>query len=451
MKYSTNIIAVCFLLISCSQNPETANAQQKISQFERAGLCDFLIDKSGTYHTVFQESPDNGKPIFIYYATSTNKGASWSKPVTISNDNTGNGSGYPRILQDGSGQIYALWKRYGNTTSKYAIPSVILDGPGGYTCGTLFYKVLSGGSWSNAVQLNEVEGCQNSWFATLNTQGNVQVFWTQPSWESVKNNWLTWYYCDFLRTVSLNGTNRSAFTDLNTPTPPAYAGGAPASKEGVLSMNGYIDKTGSVHFISEDELDGVQQIQYYDGKSQRVVYSYPKYNAGNTFRHPPKLLVDEKGQDHLVFRTSAATLESEQIWDINLITNQTNVLASIQKQGVKIVGFQANQGPNGAMAITFEAGTLSGNTEAFGLYYANGTWKNVGLTNNASKEKFFSKDFIGLGGYRTNISMLTKYNSEFGTVAYDGAGRKSMLMTIAAYSVGYGISNPSLVFIPIDK
>lgn len=451
MKFSTNIIACCLLLVSCSQNPETAQAQQKISQFEKAGLCDLLIDKAGTFHAVFQESPDYGKPVFIYYSSSANKGATWSKPVTISNDNTGNGSGYPRILQDGSGQIYAIWKRYGNTATKYAIPSVILDGPGGYTSGTLFYKVLSGGSWSNAVQLNEVEGCQNSWFATLNTQGNVQVFWTQPSWESVKNSWLTWYYCDFLRTVSLNGTNRSAFQDLNTPTPPAYAGGAPASKEGVLSMNGYIDKAGSVHFISEDELDGVQQIQYYDGKSQRVVYSYPKYNAGNTFNHPPKLLVDEKGQDHLVFRPSAATLESEQIWDINLITNQTNVLASIQKPGVKIVGFQANQGPNGAMAVTFEAGTLSGNTEAFGLYYANGAWKNVGLTNNASKEKFFTKDFIGLGGYRTNISTLTKYNSQFGAVAYDGAGRKSMLMTIAAYSVGFGISSPSLVYLPIDK
>ncbi len=451
MKYSTNIIAFCILLISCSQNPETANAQQKISQFERAGLCDFLIDKSGVYHTVFQESPDIGKPIFIYYATSTNKGASWSKPVTISNDNTGNGSGFPRILQDGSGQIYAIWKRYGNTASKYAIPDVILDGPGGYTSGTLFYKVLTAGTWSKAVQLNEVEGCQTSWFAALTPQGNVQVFWLQPSWESVKHHWLYWYYCDFLRTVTLNGNNRSEFVDLNTPTKPAYEGGAPATKEGALSMNGYIDNAGSVRFVYEEEPDGVQQIQYYDGKSQRVVYSYPKYNAGNTFKHPPKLLVDEKGQDHLVFRPSPATLESEQIWDINLTTNETNVLASIQKPGIKISGFQANQGPKGAMAVTFEAGGISGNTEAFGLYYTNGVWKNVGLTNNASKEKFFSKDFIGLGGYRTNISMLTKYNSEFGTVAYDASGRKSMLMTIAAYSVGYGISNPSLVFIPIDK
>ena len=451
MKFSTNIIAYCLLMVSCSQNSKTAEAQPNISQFERAGLCDFLIDRAGIYHAVFQESPAIGKPVFIYYSSSANKGINWSKPVTISNDNTGNGSGYARILQDGSGQIYAIWKRYGNTATKYAIPDVILDGPGGYSSGTIFYKVLTGGTWSDAVKLNEVEGCQTSWFATLTPQGTVQVFWLQPSWESVKNNWLTWYYCDFLRTVTLNGTNPSAFVDLNTPTKPGYEGGAPATQEGALSMNGYIDNSGTVRFVYEDVLDGVKQIQYYDGKSQRVVYSYPKYQDGNTFKHPPKLLTDEKGQDHLVFRPSPATLESEQIWDINLATNQTNVLASIQKPGVKISGFQANQGPNGSMAITFEAGTLSGNTEAFGIYYENGIWKNVGLTNNASKEKFFSKDFIGLGGYRTNISTLTKYNSEFGAVAYDQAGRKGMLMTIAVYSVGFGISNPSLVFIPLDK
>lgn len=214
-----------------------------------------------------------------------------------------------------------------------------------------------------------------------------------------------------------------------------------------------MDNAGITHLLYEDAPNDVQQIQYFDGKSQRVVYSYPKYNGGNTFYNPPKLLVDEKGQDHVVFKPSAATLESEQIWDINLATNETTVLASIQKPGIKISGFQANQGPEGAMAITFEAGGMSGNTEAFGLYYANGLWKNVGLTNNASKEKFFTKDFIGLGGYRTNISTLTKYNSKFGCVAYDAAGKKSMLMTIDAYwtAGGYSTSSPSIVYLPIDK
>lgn len=221
MKYSIKMISFYLLLLFCSPFAEPAQAQQKISQFERADLCDFLIDKGGIFHAVFQESPDFGKPKFIYYSSSANKGTSWTKPITLSNDNTGNGAGYPRIIQDGKGQIYAFWKRFGKSAVQYPVPDVILEGPGGYTPGTLFYKVLNGGTWSNAIKLNEVEECQNSWFVTVSPQGSVHVFWTQPSWESVKNSWLTWYYCDFLRTVTIDGTAHSAFTDLNTPTKPA--------------------------------------------------------------------------------------------------------------------------------------------------------------------------------------------------------------------------------------
>lgn len=429
---------------------------QKVSQFERAGLCDLLIDKNGIYHAVFQESPDIGKPTFIYYAVSVTKGASWSKPVTISNDNTGNGAGYPRILQDGAGIIYAIWKRYGNKASQYPIGEVLLDGPGGYSEGTLFYKVLNGGGWSNAIQLNEVEEAQNSWFATVSPQGTVYVFWTQVSPESKKNNWLTWYYNDYLRTASLNGTNHSAFTDLNKPSPPEYDGGPPPKKGGI-NLHGYVDKDQLPHFIYEALTDNQQQIKYYDGKIARVIYSYPKYKEGNTFHNPPRLLVDEKGIDHLIFLPSSATLESEQIWDINLETNAINVLVQIQQKGIEIRGFQAYQGPKGEMAVTIEAGSMIDNTEAYGLFYQNGVWKNIGLTNNAAKEKFFNKEFP-LVLTNKDLPSIKRYNSTFTTIAYDAMGKKSMLMTVLGYwsagTVGknnYSTSSPSILFSAIDK
>ncbi|MEP6673641.1 MAG: hypothetical protein ABJA78_00740 [Ferruginibacter sp.] len=452
MRISSNLLFISLMLTACTGSNSPAQAQNKISQFERAGLCDLLIDRSGVYHAVFQESPANGKPLFIYYASSSNKGASWSKPVTISNDNTGNGASYPRILQDASGKIYAIWKRWGKSTSQYPVTETILDGPGGYSFGTLYYKVMNGGAWSNAVQLNEVEGVQESWFATLSPQGNVCVFFTQLSAAGIAANANSWKYCDYMRRTELNGTSHSAYTDMSTPSKPTYAGGYPAEQKGGINLNGYIDNAGNPHLIYEDNPDGVQQIKYYDGKTQRVVYTYPKYGEGNTFHNPAHLLVDEKGADHLVFVPASAMLESEQVWDMNLSTNQTNVLVSIQKKGVKISGFQATQGPKGAMAVTFEAGAMSANTEAFGSFYSNGNWKNVGLTKNAAQEKFFSKEFTGLGGYRTSISTLTRYNSTYGSVAYDAAGHKSMLMTIDAYwtAGGYSVSSPSLVFIPID-
>ena len=430
---------------------QTEQPQQKISQFEKAGFCDLLIDKSGIYHAVFQEQPDYNKPRFIYYSSSTNKGVTWSKPITLSNDNTGNGAGYPRIVQDGAGRIYSIWKRYGDTKSAYPVADVILEGPGGYTYGTIYFKVLANGSWSNQVALIDEEEKQLSWVPTITPSGELRIIWSQAN--PFSSNMRSWYYADYIRGAALNGTAVSAISNLSEPIKPAYEGGYPAQKNGAQNLDGYVDKNNKLHLIYEWAPEDLREIKYFDGSKTRVVYRYPKYKDGNTFNYPPKLLVDENGNDHLVFLPSPATLESEQVWDINLTTNQTNVLTAIQQNGVRITGLQASQGPDGQMAVTIEVYGATGNTEAFGMYYNKGAWKNVALTNNASKEKFFTKDFIGLGGYLTNISTLTKYNSQFGSVAYDGEGKKKMLMTIAAYWMGgaYSTSSPSIVFIPIDR
>jgi hypothetical protein len=455
MKYlSFKLLLLSLFVISCSSMGTTADAQKKtVSQFSRAGLCDLLIDKNGVCHAVFQESPAIGKPTFIYYASSADKGASWSKPITLSNDMHGNGSGYARILQDGKGVIYAIWKRYGNTESEYPVQYALLDGPGGGISGTIFYKVLSGGQWSAPIQLNELEETQESWFATVAPNGVLYVVWAQDNPATLKYSRQNWKYADYVRGASLSGTTHSAYSDMTKPIQPGGPGlSFPARQEGKIDLDGYIDKTGVLHLIYAvvDE-KGVERIVYSAGNKPVVVYSYPAYAATNSWVHPPRLLVDDKGIDHLIMLPSPATLESEQLWDENLATKNINILASIQQQGVTISGFQAKQGPNGAMAVTFEAQPHGGNGEGYGTFYENGSWKNVGLTNNAAKEKFFYKDFGVVNGYRTVASTLTRYNSKFMSVAYDAAGHKTLLMNLEAYSVGYGISNPDIIFIAIDR
>ena len=442
MKLNT-LVLLCVL--SCT----ATTFGQKLSQFEKAGLVDLLIDKKGQYHAVFQETPDYGKPSFIYYTSSSNRGVSWTKPVNISNDNTGNGAGYPRIIQDGLGTIYALWKRYGNTKNGYPIATVTTDGPGGYSPGTVFYKVLQGGAWSAAVQLNEVEQSQYSWFPTVTPQGVMMVFWTQLSPESIKNNLSAWYYADYMRVVSLNATARSAYTDLTVPSPPAYPGGAPP-QEGAISFNGYVDANNLPHFVFEEVHDNVQQVKYFDGKQSTVIYNYPKYSTFNNFNHPATLLVDEKGVEHIIFKPAAATLESEQIWDYSPATKQQRVLVSIAKPNVKIIKFQAWQGPAGEMAVTVQAGTYSSSRECYGSFYKRGVWTNTALTKNAAKEQFFGTEFRGLGGYPTAMAMLTKYDSDFTRVAWDAQGKKALLMNVSAYWVGGGVSSPSIVFSQLD-
>jgi hypothetical protein len=451
MRYSSISLVLTIFFAGLLLQLSTAADCQVLSQFERAGMCDLLIDKAGLYHAVFQESQDIGKPVFIYYSVSNNKGATWSKPLVISNDNSGNGAGYPRIIQDGKGVIYAIWKRYGKSKSEYPIDGNLLDGPGGYAPGTVFYKVLNGATWSNAVQLNEDEEAQSSWFATVGPQGTVYVLWMQASPESIKNHWNTWYYFDYLRSTSLNGTGHSAFTGLNKPHAPEYAGGPPP-KKGAINLHGYIDNAGLPHLIYEDIDDNAQEIKYYDGKAQRVVYTYPKYKEGNTFQNPPRLLVDEKGNDHLLFVPSAVTLESEQIWDVNLTSNQKTVLTEIQKAGVNINGFQATQGPGGTMAATIEAGSSIDNSQGFGFYYSKGTWKTIGLTTNTAKEKYVANQVNGVLA-NTFISDLARYTSSFACTAYGADGRKNMLMVVSSrWPKGrYPIPSPSLVFLPIDK
>jgi hypothetical protein len=428
---------------------KTNNAQPlRLSQFERALESDLLIDKNNTLHVVFQESSNFGKPIFIYYTSSSNNGASWSKPITISNDETGNGAGSPSIIQDGNGVIYAIWKRYGNKGSKYAAPEVTLDGRGGFVNGTLFYKVLQGGQWSQQYQISEEVGSQFSWFPFINNKGQLYVCWNEVSPESLKSNWLMWYYADWIRFGMLSPTGVTARAEIAKPSAPTFKGGAPP-ENGVINLHGYADKEGNVHFIyNKKDPDKIQRIYYYDGKKYESVYSYPLYKEGNNFMNPPRLLYDENGVDHVVFVPSSSNLESEQLWDITAVDKKRNVLASIQKKGVSIYNFQASQGPDGKMNAVLHVGGVIDSKEAYGFFYEAGKWEKRGLTKNAAKNNFIYAELTP----RTYLTTLTTYSSQHSSVGYTKDGNKKMTMTLSAYwSAGaYSVNNPSIIFMNLD-
>jgi hypothetical protein len=450
-------IFLLIILVGCKLLPDAIKASDskevKLSQFEKAGYCDLLIAKDGTYHAVFLEQPDYGKPVFVYYSSSTNKGKSWSSPVTVSNDGTGNGASIPKLIQDGSGTIYAIWKRYGSSNkNKYPVNETLLEGTGGYTIGTLFYAVLNGSSFGKPIMLASNEQMQISWFATLDNVGKVHVVWSQLSDESWKNGWSHWYYADLITEATLNGGSFGNFKDYSTPGKPQYSGGAPPNL-GFQNLSGYYDKQNKLHFIGEFVAEsGVKTLFLYNGIKAEIAYQYPLYKEGNTFNNPAELLYDEKGNDHIIFRPPASTLESEQIWDYDVATKKTNVLASIQKTGVRIQSFQADQGPNGEMAVMIQAGGLSESNEAFGFFYKNGKWLTKGLSQNASKDTFASSGLFYYDGYITAITSSERSLTNFIDVAWDASGNKSMVMTVSVYFVGQGFStsSPSVYFSKID-
>ena len=455
--HSLGWVCLALVLQCChpSVDPQVKGsvADKKISQFERAGYCDFLIDKAGVYHVVFQESPAIGKPVFIYHSTSSDKGNSWSKPVNISNDNTGNGSGYARLLQDGSGTLYAIWKRYGS--AQFLQGEAYLDGPGGTDLGTISYSVLNGGTWSQPVRISETEQTQDTWFATLTPQGKVAVFWAQLGPAAQQESYSRYYwYCDYLRDAVLSGTGKPTIYDLTTPWVKKTQYEL-MPRLGIKNLDGYVDATGTIHLTFENiSADGVEQVIYFNGKTTQIAYSYPRSSTTGSYRNPAKLLIDEKGVDHLIFLPPSSTLESEQVWDINLPTNTKTIIFNFQNSGSRISGFQATQGPNGKMGVVVEANPKRlANVEAYGCFYENGVWQFGGLTSNASKDDFKSTSLNTYYG-TAYFASLTSYHSSFASVAWDGSGRRRMALTLAAQWIGtggYSTSSPSIVFVPIDQ
>jgi hypothetical protein len=458
IKIGKTIVYV-FITLSfcgCKLLPDAIKAsgaeEIKLSQYEKAGYCDLLIAKDGTYHAVFLENLDFGKPVFVYYSSSSNKGKSWSAPITVSNDGTGNGASIPKLIQDGSGTIYAIWKRYGNSDkNQYPVNETLLEGTGGYTIGTLYYAVLNGSSFGKPIMLATNQQMQISWFPTLDNAGKVHVVWSQLSDETWKSKWSSWYYADIIREATLNGGSFGNIIDYSTPGKPQYQGGPPPPN-GFQNLRGYYDKQNKLRLIGEFVSDNIKNIFYFNGTKSEIAYQYARYSEGNTFNNPAELLYDEKGNDHIIFRPPASTLESEQIWDYDVATRKTNILASIQKKGVNIQSFQAHQGPNGEMAVMIQAGGLSESNEAFGLFYKNGKWLTKGLSENASKDTFASSGFFYYDGYITAITSSTRNYTTFIDVAWDAAGKKSMVMTVSVYFVGQGFStsSPSVYFSKID-
>lgn len=427
--------------------PKVGDKPVVLSRFNRAGYSDLLIDKSGTYHAVFQESGQIGGTVYVYYSKSTNKGKTWTEPVAISNDKTQNGAGQPHILQDGKGTIYAIWKRYGSSASQYPVKEITLDGPGGNVVGTVYFAVLNGDRFDNPIMLADEELLQYSWFPFIGPSGELRVMWAQRSAVSKKDRWEMWYFADYLRLATVSGGSVTGVSDITQPAGPSNPQGGAPPKNGWQNLSGYIDRAGKIRFIGELLVEGRMTLAYFDGISTKAIYQYPN-NGGNTFMNPAVLTYDEAGNDHILLKPASTTPDDEMIWDINPVGNTYQPLAHVRKAGIKIQGFQAFQGPNGQMAVVVQAGGLVESNESFGVFYKDKQWTTIGLTANASKETFQVVQFWSIN----ILPVSTYYDTDYVSVAWDNNNKRSLLMTLSATSLagGYAVNKPSVIFSAID-
>lgn len=398
----------------------------KLSQFGHAGSCSMAVAGDGTIHAVFSDFKEYGKPAFLYYRSSKDDGATWSDAKVLSDDESVLSAGFCRVLIDGKGRVYAIWK--------YINPNELLEGPNGPANGILVYRVLESGSWSKPRLFGNEHKPMTSWYAALDGQGRVNVVYSRAD-DAVdwKGRGMMHYNANNTDQLVLDGASEPAVTQLiiapHVMTEAEQAASKAAGKypayedthprnAGAWNLNGYIADDGRPRFLCEKykESGKMPAILYFDGKQPQAFTEYKtEYLHYNTFNNPPLLLRGPGGKEHVIRKPEAS--ENEVVRDYAVEDgkpsgDKTDAITNDSPKA-KIHGWWAGPLAGGcmvAMAAVEPSLDPLGPTD---LYLAvcdgKGAWdKPVNVTDNDGRAKFFAR-----GG----ISQSTSYSPTFAEAA----------------------------------
>ncbi len=415
----------------------------KLSQFNHAAGSACVIGPDGTWHAVFQEKATYGKPVFIWHRTSRDGGASWSAPVAISEDGTGNGSGYPQMGKDAQGNVFAAWVRFGKDGMVYSEST--LDGPGGYTEGTLMLRRWNGSSWGDILTVGTVSSVCS--FTLFNAVDNsLHVVWGEKGGIVA--------HCpatggDGTVIVPENGISSDNPT-YNRPT----------------NLCAIPDNKGGVILLAERKFQNVQELILWHDGSLVSVASDPKFQTRNTFNHPSQMFADATGRIHVIHIPFFDTTSKAELWDIDPQTGKHTVIFTGPGPKDSIENFQLVVGNGGVahVAVQWSNGPrgLGNSTDVAALSFDGSKWSAPrGLTGNSRSESFFHKDLPG-----GEVAVLERYHARHASLALDAKGRVHALVTINALSTfstgtyqqsggrnynvvsGASVSEPSLYVLP---
>jgi hypothetical protein len=419
----------------------------KLTQYDRAEFCDLAVGPDSKLHAVFTDQPAYDKPKYLYYRASTDGGKTWSEAVNLSDDESGNGASYGRLIFDGQGRLYAVWK--------YVGASELLDGPGGNANGLLVYRAMEGGAWSKRVPLGDAKVPSYSWFVAADPKGAVHVVWSQVAKDALAAvGWSTSAYADLVREATLEGASVAGVKDVIAPKPiltkeqqaqiraaghsPNYEDTRPKN-EGLINLRGYVDGQGAVHFVAESP--GVQsgpssqqtgrQIVLWDGAKLSPLYSFDKYKTFNIFNNPPALLVDAAGKQHLIRAPEKSEKPCVRDYPVEgtELGDFVNIIEPKAGPGA-LANWQAHQLPGGRMAVTAALSQKGGyNPEDTELYFSisdgNGKWSEPApVSNSRAKKSSFSKDTVAGNA----VAAVYEYRPRFASVAVGKDGKTCLLV-----------------------
>jgi len=430
----------------------------KLSTSGLAKYSDVLAAADGTLHTVYTERPAYGKPEYAYHRTSKDDGKTWSEPKNLSDDESGNSAGFTRLVQDGQGRIYCVWKYIG--------ANELLEGPGGYAAGRMVYRCLEGGTWSNRKALGDDKVPSFSWFVAVDPKGKAHIVWSQMSKDGIKAlGWGAANYATLVRQATLNCA-ASEVKDVITPPPiptkeeqaemmkkgiqVRYEDTVP-KKDGLMNLQGYVDAEGVAHFVGEDQgiKDGPSdqqtgnRIRHWDGKKFSTLYMYQIHQTYNNFNNPPVLALDANGKEWLIRAPEKSEKQCVRAYPIadGELGDFVDIIAPKSGPGL-VANWQVATLPGGQLALTVAFSEKGGyDPDDLELYLSRfdgkGTWSAPQrLTNNGAQATSSHKDT----GVLSSVGTVTSYKTKF-TAAAAGKDGALVLTTVNTESTIVGINS----------
>jgi hypothetical protein len=385
--------------------------------------ADVALTPDNALHAVYSERNQATGAFLLYHRVSRDGGANWSDRTDLSGFDRETGAGYHRLLVDGAGRLYVVWKRLRG-----------IDRLNGDAKGTLTYRVLEGGAgaWSKPVTVGGADHAFG-WFATVDPAGRAHLVWIEDVmtasdyWPGAAAAML------FLRS-ELSGA---------TASPPAKVwNDRPAVANGMIAVDcyraprGYVDAGGGVRLVAEKvpcKDYNNPLVVLIDGRSERPLFKASRFGPGNSSSThfgdgPVELFRDAAGREHAV----VLDLKSPRPALVDLVVGsdeEPTVIRGVAEPRGEVRGFNLVQGRDGRVALLMRMRDRDADVVT-DLWLTRHDGKGWSAPENLTRNDPKTGRGFGRGA---EISIPVWADGTF-----DGAGRLNLAVVLGAYrSVGY--------------
>jgi hypothetical protein len=445
-------LGTAMLLVACSSGPtlpgQGGQAAQnaaagkpptlaKLSQFDGASYIDVLPGPDNTIHVLYAEKPPNRDLYQVYYRASKDGGTSWSDAVNLTEVDPDRQAGTLRLALDGQKRLYAFWRAMGKDVIT-AEPVIATSNPG-----TLVYRVLDAGTWSALAQVGKTNAVF-AWFPTVDPAGQVNVVWSEATVvEQPYGGPVTAGRGELYRAV-VDGPTASSqlLAHGNVITDPVIGS---VKGDSYDSLQGFVDPQGAVHYVAQKSAAATPlapDIVYWNGQTEKVLWALSDTTKLNNpyLNTAPRLLVDEKGNEHVVYWDQKA--DHPGVVDHPIGAGAPTTIFHTNDVNGTLNNLETYGGPHGSMvALVGASDTGISEPDLTIMVYSGGTWgKPVNLTNNAAltSGKVTETD----PNSNANVGQLTTYSPLFASAGFDSAGRIDIGMINSA-SIFTSVLTPS--------